>query len=209
MTLAKYNEVMERLTLGDAARARILETVQRVDATERRLPGWRRWAVIAAAFAVVLLGALALRPKQPRPSTPETTGLDAQLGFVIEECDGPEALSAAVGFPVEDFRLLPMTFDEIAYTNINNVIAEVSARRGEQTLCYRKSLGEEDNSGLYEDFSQVKTVEALGLPVTLKGTSDGFLLAIWQKDAYICSLALDAPLSEQALCALVSALLGE
>lgn len=209
MTLAKYNEVMERLTLGDDARARILETVEHADVAKKRPSARRRWALIAAAFAVVLLGSIALLPKQTHPSTPETTGLDVQFGFVIEECDGPQALSAAVGFEVPDFSLLSTSFDEIAYTNINNEIAEVSARQGEQTLTYRKSIGEEDNSGLYEDFTQVKTVDTLGIPLTLKGTSEGFLLAIWQKDEYVFSLSTDPPISEQALLALVSDLLGE
>ena len=55
MTL-KYDELMDKIEVTDAMRARILT---RVSGAKQRKPAARRWALAAACFAVLLLGALA------------------------------------------------------------------------------------------------------------------------------------------------------
>lgn len=206
--MAKYNEAMERLTLDPAARTRILEAAQSAEQPAARQRGaWRRWAAIAAVLAVVLIGAIALLPKRSSPEPTEPEDQSMQAGYFTEEYDSAAALSEAMGFEVEDLGSLPMELGERTYLNICGEIAEETAQSGTQTLCYRKSSGSEDNSGVYEEFTAVKTVETNGVRITLKGADAGFLLALWEKDGYSFSLSLSEPISEQSLCSLAEALL--
>ena len=53
---------------------------------------------------------------------------------------------------------------------------------------YRKSVGEEDNSGVYLEFDRVQEEEVNGIQVTLKGNADRVYLILWQKDGFSYSI---------------------
>lgn len=64
--------------------------------------------------------------------------------------------------------------------------------RGEngQTALLRKSQGAEDNSGDFDQYPDVKTLDTAGIDVTLKGAEGQFTLALWQEDGFSYSLSL-------------------
>ena len=58
------------------------------------------------------------------------------------------------------------------------------------TALLRKSQGTEDNSGDFDQYPDVKTLDTAGIDVTLKGAEGQFTLALWQEDGFSYSLRL-------------------
>ena len=80
----------------------------------------------------------------------------------------------------------------LVYSHLANMLdSQHQAERwqGEgETAVFRKSLGEEDNSGDYTMYSEKKEVAVGNLTVTLKGDDGAYPLAVWSDDGYACSL---------------------
>ena len=194
MTLkGRYDEIMDRVQVTDEMRARVLEKVRQADlsAPEERRPApaaWRRWGAMAACLAVIVAGGLAL----PHLLTPNGTEDPPVLaGPGMEEMDSRAALEQAVGFSVEEAETLPFAPQEVLYTAFDSGLAQIEYR-GEngQTALLRKSQGQEDNSGDFNQYPDVETLAAAEADVTLKGTDGQFVLALWQEDGFSYSLSL-------------------
>ena len=63
---------------------------------------------------------------------------------------------------------------------------------GGSMACFRQSLGEEDNSGDWNEYPAKESFTVNGCAVTLKGEADSYTLAIWQDGTYSYSLSLSA-----------------
>ena len=85
-----------------------------------------------------------------------------------------EELSNTVGCEVES----PFVAEQIEYTAYWQEMAQISYTGKGQTLIYRKSVGEEDNSGDYTDYQNCIEVEINTISVQLKGNAETFNLAI-------------------------------
>lgn len=155
----------------------------------RRAPAaWRRWGAMAACLAVVIAGGLALPHLLPQNGTEDPP---VMTGPGTEEMDSRAALEQAVGFSVEEAEHLPFAPQEVLYTAFDSGLAQVEYR-GEngQTALLRKSQGTEDNSGDFDQYPDVKTLDTAGIDVTLKGAEGQFTLALWQEDGFSYSLSL-------------------
>ena len=194
MTLkGRYDKIMDRVQMTDEMRARVLEEVRQADLSapedRRRAPAaWRRWGAMAACLAVVIAGGLALPHLLPQNGTEDPP---VMTGPGTEEIDSRAALEQAVGFSVEEAEHLPFAPQEVLYTAFDSGLAQVEYR-GEngQTALLRKSQGTEDNSGDFDQYPDVKTLDTAGIDVTLKGTDGQFTLALWQEDGFAYSLSL-------------------
>ena len=113
------------------------------------------------------------------------------MGNGIEECSSIETLSGKVGFLVEELSGLPFTVDHTEYLSYWGDMAEIDYQGADETACYRKSKGEEDNSGDYNEYAEVQILEADGFSVTVKGENGTYRLAIWQRGGYSYSLSLE------------------
>lgn len=103
---------------------------------------------VAACFAILLVGALTLPNmlnQVPSGNEVLTPGAD------IAEVSTPEELSDAVGFEVSDITCLPFEVQERTYTAYWEELAEIEYRGEGQTAVFRKSLGQDDNSGDYTE----------------------------------------------------------
>ncbi len=58
------------------------------------------------------------------------------------------------------------------------------------TALLRQSQGMEDNSGDFNQYSDMKTLTVADADVTLKGADGRFTLALWQKDGFSYFLSL-------------------
>ena len=84
------------------------------------------------------------------------------------------------------------TLDEIRYTG------------DDQEVYFRKSQGDdEDNSGVYNTYSQETTINMGEAEVTCKGDSDAYELAIWQQGGYSYSISLQIGISLEELQAMI------
>ena len=124
----------------------------------------------------------------PNPYTDHDTLKEAEedAGFKIqtpEEIDGVKA---------EAFRNLDQELLEVIYLDGETEVARV-----------RKGTGRENISGDYNEYSDVKDVDVNGKSVTIKGTKDGYVLAIWNDGEYAYSVSVEKPYTQEELIGLV------
>ena len=188
--MTKYDEVMEKLEVTPEMRARILQNVETQMAEPRKKPNrLRRFAALAACLAVLLVGAMAL-PKFISSPVPEESETMVANGMV--EVTSKEELSEAVGFPVKSAQSLPFFPQSIYYTSYWGEMAQIDYENGGSTACFRQSLGEEDNSGDWNEYPVKESFTVNGCAVTLKGERDSYTLGIWSDGTYSYSLSLSA-----------------
>ena len=187
MTL-KYDELMDKIEVTDAMRARILT---RVSGAARRPSAARRWALAAACFAVLLLGALTV----PKLLTGDPAQAEPEQGVMIangmEEVASAQALADAVGFPVSEAAVLPFEPTAVHYTSYWGQMAEISYEAGGQTAALRKSPGTDENSGDYTVYPETEQLTVADLDIQLRGDAqDAYTLAVWTDGQYAYSLHL-------------------
>ena len=188
--MTKYDEVMEKLEVTPEMRARILQNVETQMAEPCKKPNrLRRFAALAACLAVLLMGAMAL-PKFISSPVPEESETMVASGMV--EVPSKEELSEAVGFPVKSAQSLPFFPQSIYYTSYWGDMAQIDYANGGSTACFRQSLGEEDNSGDWNEYPAKESFTVNGCAVTLKGERDSYTLGIWSDGTYSYSLSLSA-----------------
>ena len=110
-----------------------------------------------------------------------------------------EELSNTVGYEVE----IPFVAEQIEYTAYWQEMAQISYTGEGQTLIYRKSVGEEDNSGDYTDYQNCIEVEINTISVQLKGNAETFNLAIWNANGYSYSIQVGKGLSAEQFIELI------
>ena len=168
--MTKYDEVMEKLEVTPEMRARILQNVKTQMAEPCKKPNrLRRFAALAACLAVLLMGAMAL-PKFISSPVPEESETMVANGMV--EVTSKEELSEAVGFPVKSAQSLPFFPQSIYYTSYWGDMAQIDYANGGSTACFRQSLGEEDNSGDWNEYPAKESFTVNGCAVTLKAFRD-------------------------------------
>lgn len=196
----RYDEVMDKIEVTSEMRGRILGNIQKLEletAPKNNVipfPNLKKYLSVATCFVVLLVGAFVagnmtgiFQPNNPVVLTP---------GEGIVEVGTLEELSAHVGFEVEELTGLPFEATEMTYTAYWQELAEISYTGEGQTATFRKSVGVEDNSGDFSDYSSVRDVDIGSLTVTLKGDGDAYTLAIWSIDGYAYSIHLSNGISE-------------
>ena len=192
-----YDEIMERVEVTEEMQERILSNIrtQKIRREKKILRYRRKTLQFAAGVLLVLtVGACATRMLTKNAwSLPgkETEPENVFVGNGIEECSSIDVLSAKVGFPVADLAGLPFAVEQTEYLSYWGDMAEIDYQGADETACYRKSKGEEDNSGDYNEYAEVRTLEADGFSVTVKGENGTYRLAIWQRGGYSYSLSLE------------------
>lgn len=203
--MKRYDEIMDHIKVTGDMRSRILENIEAENiAAERRRKQTGRTVTkllsMAACLAVIIAAASALRsPAQESTSDDLQTNVGDTPGFVqggadIVELDSAAALSAAVGFEVNDIDL-PFTPEQTEYISYWHELAEIDYTGEGKTACYRKAAGTEDCSGDYNVYTDVTEFEAGSITVTLKGDAGQYTLAIWTDGSYSYSLSLSDGLS--------------
>lgn len=204
-----YHEVMEHIELTPEMRARILEHVQQADLSPdqaakepkkvKKFANRRKYAGMAAGL-VVLIAACAVLPNvltkngdQNQDQTPEE---DTQVTWDYQEYDSVQALSEKMGYEVSDIQGLPFEPQMTVYASIGTNLAQIEYQNGNTSVCYRKSPGTEDNSGDYNQYGNIDTVLVEDIQVELRGTGDGYVLAVWTDGTYAYSLSLPQAQSE-------------
>lgn len=194
----RYDEIMDKIEVTAAMRQRILENLQ---ASTREKPSrspkarftpLSKGLSIAACFVILLIGSLALPPlwKHEPPENLLTSPTPS-----ITELASAQELSDAVHFEVTDVTGLPFEVEQQTYISYWDELAEIEYSGEGQTATFRKSLGQEDNSGIYQDYPQQQEISVASTTILLKGAADSFTLALWSEDGFSYSLSLSNGLS--------------
>ncbi len=195
----KYEEIMERVEVTPEMRQRILSNLEQARKPKR--PALRQLMSLAACLAIVLCCWYAWKPRQQ--TQVENPG--AQGAAQIENVASLEALSQKTGVPLKELTGLPFDVEDTQYVSYWEELAEIQYFGQTDSLCYRKSRGTEDNSGDYNVYSQVKTLDVSGCTVTLKGGAEGYSLAAWTDGTYAYSISASKPLTEETFRGLLEA----
>ena len=203
--MTKYNEVMNRVSVSEEMKGRVLANVEEhFEAAKRK--NRRLWYSIVTTAAAVAVIMIVIQPwNKTQTVTPPQVGESSfDLAGIYQEMDfaSAEELSAAVGFEVPEMSELPFTVKETAYCQVTD-FGEIRYYGEEESLIQIKSLGLEDNSGDYNEHPVVEPVQKDDHVIMLKGDKDGFTLAIWNDKTYSYSLLSSQPLTKEEMMKLV------
>ena len=180
----KYDELMDKIEVTDAMRARILRNVSA--AAPKKTPV-RRYTLLAACLAVVLLGAVCV----PKLMDPAPQGEQVAIANGMVEVADAAALADAVGFPAAEAAELPFDVEETTYTSYWGELAEICYAGGGQIVDLRTSAGTEDNSGDYTDYPAGPELTVGTVTAELRGeAAERYTLAVWTDGQYAYSLRL-------------------
>lgn len=193
----KYNEAMEHIEVTPEMRSRILSNINNIDFAEKkrtkivRFPNIKRFATLAACFAVMLAGALTLPNLLDISNEPPVIENND-----IVEVSSVEELSKAVGFEVSEPGNLPFEPESVVYTAYWAEMAEITYSNDEKTAVFRKGIGSDDVSGDYNSYELTSKVSLNNIDVTLKGRNEKYTLAIWTDGEFAYSLSLSEGIEE-------------
>lgn len=187
----RYDEVMDKIEVTDEMRNRILQNLQSVNFVQKhhnktvRFSPIKKYLSVAACFAILLVGVLML----PNMLNSVPSGNEVLTpGTNIAKVSTLEELSNEVGFEVSDITGLPFEVQEKTYTAYWDELAEIDYRGEGQTAVFRKSSGQDDNSGDYTEYPDTQETTVGTFAVTLKGQSGSYVLATWHDGQYSYSL---------------------
>ena len=209
-----YNEIMENIYLTPETKEQILCHVSERErkAKVQNMKKWTKYISVAACCALVVGAAYGIHTLHPDKTVSEEEDMTtadmvddgAQIANPMKEYGSAEELSDAVGFTVREIGELPFTVKETLYFTYDDTLAEIRYTGDDQEVYFRKSQGEdEDNSGVYNTYSQTTTITVGDTDITCKGESDSYELAIWKKDGYSYSISLQTGISLEELQAMI------
>lgn len=209
-----YNEIMENIYLTPETKEQILCHVSERErkAKIQNMKKWTKYISVAACCALVVGAAYGIHTLHPDKTVSEEEDMTtadmvddgAQIANPMKEYGSAEELSDAVGFTVREIGELPFTVKETLYFTYDDTLAEIRYTGDDQEVYFRKSQGEdEDNSGVYNTYSQTTTITVGDTEITCKGESDAYELAIWKKDGYSYSISLQTGISLEELQAMI------
>lgn len=209
-----YNEIMENIYLTPETKEQILCHVSERErkAKVQNMKKWTKYISVAACCALVVGAAYGIHTLHPDKTVSEEEDMTtadmvddgAQIANPMKEYGSAEELSDAVGFTVREIGELPFTVKEPLYFTYDDTLAEIRYTGDDQEVYFRKSQGEdEDNSGVYNTYSQTTTITVGDTEITCKGESDAYELAIWKKDGYSYSISLQTGISLEELQAMI------
>ncbi|MBC8535272.1 copper amine oxidase N-terminal domain-containing protein [Feifania hominis] len=128
----------------------------------------------------------------------EIPNQSTQIPNPIEGFDTVEPAMAAAGLDIE-LPKLPQDYKMEAASVIGGTLFQVAYRSGDDAVTFRAALGDEDISGDYNVYSELKAVEVNGVKVELKGDGGVVNLAKWCEDGVSYSLSSEKGLSAQTV----------
>jgi len=207
----RYDEIMSKIRVTDEMRERILNNLQVFGSEENRLAKGRhfylaiKWLSIAACF-VVLTTAMFITLCGPIFSGKR---MEPYSGEETREVSSLSELSAAVNFEVKDIEHLPFLSLDRLYTVVENDTAQIKYFGNGESAVFRKSAGNEDNSGDFTEYSKIREINVGATKATLKGYPGAFTLAVWSDGDFSYSLKVTGSLSATEWKALIEEIVAE
>lgn len=209
--MAKYNEIMSRVSVTPEMRERVLAGVaehrqlkQKITAGNvKNIRKWVRWvpAVAAACFLLVI----GLQIYHINQTTDEP--IDVTSEGVTEYASLAE-LEEAVGFDMPELEALPFEKAETMYTNAFGIARIDYYGSSEEIITISKGKDDgTDISGDYNEYSSVSEETIGGVTVTLKGNDGEFNLAAWTDDGYAYAVSSYPGMSSDKMTKLIESLI--
>jgi len=139
------------------------------------------------------------------PDTNTPGSGDTEGPAVSTTCETQEELVKTAGFDVEGLTYLPFDVKTTEYVLIGGSIAEITYTGSDgSTAVYRKSKGDDDNSGDYNTYETSVKMDVGDVKATLKGSPGEYVLATWASGKYSYSVSLSAGADENTWNVIIS-----
>lgn len=116
-------------------------------------------------------------------------GDNTQIPNPFVDCETLADAAALAGFDI----IVPDSVDgyeERAITAMENDMIQVLYLHGDDQVCIRKAVGEEECSGDYNAYFEEKTVTVGDKEVTLRGNNGKVMVAVWSEGGYSYSIGV-------------------
>lgn len=130
-------------------------------------------------------------------------------GMVFDATEFPSVreMSDAIGFEVNDISEVPFEATEVIYRVISGKLAEIVYIGDGDKLTIRKSAGDEDNSGDYNEYTLDEPIEIEGNKIDILGFEEGYYLVTWYDGEYFHSIRSDSPQTADKMKEIISDLI--
>lgn len=194
--MSKYNELMSRIEMTPQMKARILEKLEKSSPNKLKKSNVNKiiyFGIVAAAACLVLVVGSAIMKNNS--ITPNNQKVDSCI-YTEDIYSSAAELAKASGKDIKDLHDIPFDVKKTKYVLITNQIAQISYfDEHENEICYRMTKGEEDNSGVYDEFEKEDTVNINGIDVTIKGNNGNASVATWTVSGYSYSIYATSDIS--------------
>lgn len=167
----------------------------------------RRILPFAACVVIVVAGLAVPQIRQKIPQKPQKPGEEkpaVEGVYAPQEVASAEKLTDAAGFPVRDIASLKEKATDRSYVTYGDGLAEITYRWDSQSICFRQSQGQEDNSGDYTHYAEEKLIVVGKYSVTFKGQEKGsYMLATWSDGTYSFSVSATQALKKAEFLGLI------
>ena len=204
--MRKYDEIMDKVEVTDEMKKRILSNIEKEDLdghAPKRVFRWNKMASMAAGLVVLLIAGALLYPQLIHRDDMEPDE-NVQGVWGMQEYDSAQKLSDQLTFAMKDIPSLAEKSRDTSYVAYDENFGEITYAWDDQSVCYRKSTGTEDNSGDYNEYAHEDTVTTDDIVCTLKGDNqDRYVLAIWTDGTYAYSLSAAKAMEKKDLLDLI------
>lgn len=196
----RYDKIMKNIEVTTEMRDRILNNIDNLnlDQASKKIvpfPNYKKYLSIAACFVILLVGSVIIHNMANWTSEPP--GDLGETGIVEYNTIGE--LSEAIGFSIKEIRNVPFEVTAVQYTAYWDEFAEIQYTGQDNTVVLRMTFRDEDVSGDYSEYTDIKYIAVNGYSVTLKGDNDKYSLAVWQTEGYSYSVQFTKAISEQEM----------
>lgn len=199
--MRKYDEIMNKVEVTDEMKNRILSNIGKEDLNghaPKHIFHWNKMVSVAAGLIVLLVAGALLYPQLIHKDEVEPDENVQQGVWGMQEYDSAEEMAEQLSFAMEDIPSLAEKSQETSYVVYDENLGEINYSWDDQSICYRKSVGTEDNSGDWNEYVKQDTMNVDELSCTLKGDSDDrYVLVTWTDGTYAYSLSAAKPMSQK------------
>lgn len=190
---------MEHIEVTAEMHDRIMKNLGNIDIVKKQskvhsFRAYRKYISIAACFVLLLVGTFLVYNSLTNSNNPPVATNNS-----IADCGSSGELSDAVGFKVREVNTFPFNVQQTTYASFWGKTAQIAYMGGDNTLVFRMSAGSEDNSGNYNEYSEVKSFSAGDYTVTIKGDNEQYYLAVWEYGGYSYSINIPNGVSKEAM----------
>lgn len=166
-------------------------------------------AIVFTLCAAIMLSAAACsHASKPEESSSALVGQLAQVPNPFVSCDTLEEAGKLAGFDIT----VPTEikgYDQDHISVMEKTMIQVSFKKGDDEIYFRKGVGAEDISGDYNSYSSTSELTVGPDQVTMKGDGDQVHTAIWTDGGFSYAIGSTIPLEKDTMKQYVETMMGE
>lgn len=192
----RYNKVMDKITVTPEMHRRIMGHIQETDFEVKNqkvslFENYKRYIALAACL-VLCVGTTLVLPRILRvEQEPPVLVIPG-----ITKYNSIDELASMMEFEIKEIKNIPFDVEQIEYIGYRKELAESIYSGSSNSLSFRMAKGNDNISGDYNKYAQIKNVSIGAYHVTLKGNNGLYNLAIWEADGFSYSVRLDVAIAE-------------